>query len=177
MVRLRQRKVRVVRPAPRHPSLHLFIEKVDAGAAVLAALLEQQQGAPDRIRIVIAPRDASRRLDLLEIVAPRHHSPGSDQIVRLELERPRDASDRRIPEIEMKQRFRAQQMRAGTRMRQDPAAAVGERERQAEITRLERPDSGPLEIDVVKRFGRKGDPARVGGQMAPLSARMVSLPS
>ncbi|WP_125459158.1 hypothetical protein [Bradyrhizobium elkanii] len=77
----------------------------------------------------------------------------------------------------MKQRFRAQQMGAGARMRQDPAAAVGERERQAEITRLERPDSGPLEIDVVERFGRKGDPARVGRQMAPLSARMVSLPS
>ncbi|MGY3130175.1 hypothetical protein ACVWZM_000857 [Bradyrhizobium sp. USDA 4501] len=177
LIRLRQRKVRVVRPAPRHPSLHLFIEKVDAGAAVLAALFEQKEGAPDRIRIVITPRDASRRLDLLKVVAPSHHSPGSDQIVRLELERPRHAGDGRIPEIEMKQRFRAQQMGASARMRQDPAAAVGERERQAEITRLERPDSGPLEIDVVERFGRKGDPARGGGQMAPLSVRMVSLPS
>ncbi|MCA6097342.1 MULTISPECIES: hypothetical protein [Bradyrhizobium] len=77
----------------------------------------------------------------------------------------------------MKQRFCAQQMGAGARMRQDPAAPVGERERQAKITRLERPDSGPLEIDVVERFGRKGDPARGGGQMAPLSVRMVSLPS
>ncbi|MGN1287227.1 MAG: hypothetical protein ACI4XG_11685 [Bradyrhizobium sp.] len=68
-------------------------------------------------------------------------------------------------------------MGAGAGMRQDPAAAVGERECAPEITCLERADSGPLEIDVMQRFGGKGDPARVGGQMSPLSARMVSPPS
>ncbi|MCC8954811.1 hypothetical protein H8B02_15605 [Bradyrhizobium sp. Pear77] len=68
-------------------------------------------------------------------------------------------------------------MSARARMRQDPAAAVGERECATEITCLERSNGGSLEIDVVERFGRKGDPARVGGQMSPLSARMVSPPS
>ncbi|WP_244486322.1 hypothetical protein [Bradyrhizobium viridifuturi] len=145
---------------------------------MLAALLEQQQQrAPDRIRIVVAPRDASCGFELRKTVAPGHHSPRGGKIIRFELERPGDARDGRIPQIEAKQRLRAQQMGAGARMRQDPAAAVGERECAPEITRLERPDSGALEIDVVERFGRKGDVARVGGQMSPLSAGMVSPPS
>ena len=147
------------------------------GAAVLTVLFEQQESGPDGIRIVIAPRDASCGFGLRRTVAPSHHPPRGGKIVRFELERPGYAGDSRIPQIEAKQRFCAQQMGAGARMRQDPATAVGERECATEITCLERRDSGPLEIDVVERSGGEGDPARVGGQMSPLSARMVSSPS
>ncbi|WP_342722990.1 hypothetical protein AAFG07_27760 [Bradyrhizobium sp. B097] len=167
----------IVRASPRHPSLHLLIEEVDTGAAVLTVLLEQQERGPDRIRIVIAPRDASGGVDPRKAVAPSHHSPSGGKIVRFEFERFGDAGDGRIREIEAKQRFCAQQMGARARMRQDPAAPVGERECAAEITCLERSNGGSLELDVVERFGRKGDPARVGGQVSPLSARMVSPPS